>query len=144
MDQMADDDMKLNRINDDCINMKYKIEDFKIKVDTVSNQSQHCLNEWINFRQTMTNDMNANSSKTAKKVLNYFKDITAELEAIKTAQAEAAGAVQDVESLRTEQAGSALRIESLQEQADRIEETYARRDKWLEKDYIVRTMIEGF
>lgn len=80
---MADEDLKLNRINDDCIHMKYAIEDIKIKFDTVSNQSQHCLNEWINFRKSMTTDMTQHTQKTAKKVLNYFKDITAQLENIK-------------------------------------------------------------
>ena len=52
--------------------------------------------------------------------------------------------MKDVEDIRSGQAEFLLRLDSLQEQAARIEDTYAPRDKWLEKDYILRTMIESF
>lgn len=89
MDQLADEELKVNRINDTAIHMKYKLEDIMIKFETVNNANQTCLAEWINFRQTMTADMMQHTQKTAKKVLNYFKDIAKQLEDIHEKQAAA-------------------------------------------------------
>ena len=100
MDQLADEDIKVNRINDTAIHMKYKLEDIMIKFETVNNANQTCLAEWINFRQTMTTDMMQHTQKTAKKVLNYFKDISKQLEDIHEKQAAAEEAVNNVESIR--------------------------------------------